>query len=98
MTMSPSRALISARAIGVIRIAPRQRVDHFRTVEPPHEKTNAAIDLAQALLAVDVVAVFGAVTVARGPCDGRNDFRTFLVDELAQLRLQAREAARRHVV
>src|ERR1700741_4417672 len=60
--------------------------------------TGAPIDLAQPLLAVDVVAVLRAVAVACGPRDGRHDFRTLLVHELPELRLQASEAARRHVI
>ena len=74
------------------------RIDNFGVVQAPDEKADAAVDLAQALLAVDVITVLGAITVARGPGDRGDDFRTLLVDERSQLRLQAGETAGCHVV
>jgi hypothetical protein len=44
-------------------------VHHFGVLEPLDEEAHAPVDLAQALLAVDVVAVLGAVAVRRRPRD-----------------------------
>ena len=114
--MSPSRALMSALAIGEIQdttpragstsstptmvtvrspaaelhahrgaeedlvgVAPGA-VHHLRVLEPLDEEAHAPVDLAQALLAVDVVAVLGAVAVRRRPRDGLHHLGTLDLD------------------
>src|SRR5204863_502421 len=67
-------------------------------VETPDQEADAAIDLAQALLAVDVVGVLGPVAVARGPSDRRDEFGALLLHEVLELVLHARKTAGRHVV
>src|ERR1700693_6386270 len=76
----------------VVGIAPHRRVDHLAVVEPPDQKANAPIDFAQALLAVDVVAIFGAISVARGPRHYRHDTRPLLLDESSKLGFEARKS------
>jgi hypothetical protein len=49
------------------------RVGDFGDLEALGEKTNAPVDLAQALLAVEVVAVLGAVAVLGGPVHRLDD-------------------------
>jgi hypothetical protein len=111
--VSPSRAFISARAIGDTQltwpgaksaslgaddrdrifgfarggvgdgraeeylVAPllSSRVDHLGASRPLRREADALIDLAQAPLALDVVAVLGAVAVAGRPCHGLHDSR-----------------------
>src|SRR5580698_11269681 len=43
------------------------RVNHFRGLDSLREKANPSIDLAQPPLAVLIVGVFTAITVARSP-------------------------------
>ena len=74
-------------------------IDDLRAVEPLDQEANAPVDLAQALLAVDVVAVLGAVAVAGGPRDRGDAARAARSPtQMVELRLQPREAAGRHVV
>src|SRR6185312_7119565 len=75
-----------------------RRIDHLGDFEPLGEKAQAAIDLAQALLAVDVIAVLRAIAIARGPGDGLDDLRPLDARQVAQLLAQPREAFRRDVV
>src|SRR5271167_3028464 len=51
-------------------------VDHLGTLEPFGQEADAPINLAQAALAVNVVAVFRPVAVPSGPGHGFNQFRT----------------------
>ena len=104
------RALVAAARCATVTVAPkntwsatvvvarRRRIDDFGDVEPLDQEADAAVDLAQALLAVDVVAVLGAVAVAGRPGDRRDELRPLLLHELLELARQARESARRHVV
>src|SRR5690242_19158375 len=73
-------------------------IDNFRRIETPNEKADAPIDLAQPLLAIDVIAVLGAIAVARRPGNGRDELGSLGANETIQLAAQARESARRHVV
>jgi hypothetical protein len=50
-------------------------VDHDRRVEPLPQEADAAVDLAQLLLAVDVVAVLRAIAVRRRPRDRVDELR-----------------------
>jgi hypothetical protein len=58
--------------IGRVVVARRRRVDDFGKVETVDQEANAPVDLPQPLLAVDVVAVLGAIAVAGGPRDRRD--------------------------
>src|SRR5205085_1393628 len=79
-------------------IAPRERIYDLGDIEPPNQETDTPIDFAQPLLAVDVVGVFGAVAVARRPCNGRDKLRTLVVRQTIELAFEARKTAGRHVV
>src|SRR5450631_1870264 len=85
-------------AVGVVVVTPGHRIDDFGLVESPDQESNAPVDFAQALLAVDVVAVFGAVAVAGRPRHHRDQCRAFFLDESVELRLEPHESARRYVV
>src|SRR5882757_6102968 len=74
------------------------RVDHLSIGQPLAEIAHAAVDLAQALLAVDVVAVLRAVAVAGRPGHDLHDLGPLLAQERVQLLPQAGEALRGHVV
>ena len=79
-------------------VRPARVVDHGGLVERLRQVADAPIDLAQLLLAVDVVAVLGAIAVARGPRDRRDDGRPLLLPQARELLLQSAVAARRDVV
>src|SRR5260221_6357541 len=74
------------------------RVDNLGALQPLGEEADAPVDLAQPLLAVEVVAVFGAVAIAGRPGDDVDGFRALLAAEAAQLLLHAAMALRRHVI
>jgi hypothetical protein len=50
-----------------------RRVDHLGDLQPARQEADAPVDLAQALLAIEVVAVFRAVTVAGSPVHDLDD-------------------------
>src|SRR3546814_13810615 len=66
------------------------RAHHGRVLQAACQPVAAPVDLAQALLVVDVVAVLAAVAVARRPGDNGADVVTFLLQP-PQLVLKARE-------
>ena len=76
--------------VDVVSVAASHRIDDLGVVEPLDQEADAPIDFAQALLAVDVVAVLGAVAVARRPGDRRDDLGPLLVDELRSARSLSR--------
>ncbi len=65
-----------------------RRVDHLGGFEPLRQKTDAAVDLAQPALAIDIVAIFRAVAVAGRPGDGLDHFRALDPQQGSQLVLQ----------
>ena len=69
-----------------------RRVAHFGNFQALGQKTNAAINLAQALFAVQVVAVLGAVAIAGCPMHDFNDLGALVVDQVEQLIAQRRIA------
>src|SRR5690606_32697379 len=73
-------------------------VDHLGALDALDQEADAAVDLAQALLAVDVVAVLRAVAVARGPGHGLDQLGALEAHELIELDAQRVVAAPRHVV
>jgi hypothetical protein len=55
----------------------QQRIDHLGNIQPFGQKTDAPVDLAQAFLAVQIVAVFRAVAVRCRPGNHLDHFRPF---------------------
>jgi serine/threonine-protein kinase len=73
-------------------------VDHDGTVETLGQIADPLVDLAQSLLAVDVVAVLRAVAVARSPRHGRDDRRPLHLPQAGEFVLQTAEPGRCDVV
>ena len=73
-------------------------VDDDRAVEALGEKTDSPVDLTQAPLAVDVVAVLGTVAVPRRPRHGRHHLRPLGLPQVQQFLVHPAEAAGCHVV
>ena len=65
----------------LVGLAAPGRVDHLGIGQPLAEIAHAAVDLAQALLAVDVVAVLRAVAVAGGPAHDLHHLRPLLAHQ-----------------
>jgi hypothetical protein len=76
----------------------RRRVGDLGDVEPAGQEADAAVDLAQALLAVEVVAVLRAVAVLRRPGNDLHHLRALDVEQRHQLLAQPAVTLRRHVV
>jgi hypothetical protein len=74
------------------------RVDHLGNLQPFRQKADAAVDLAQPLLAVDVVAVLGAVAVAGRPGHHLDHLWPLLAQQAAQLVLHAAMPVGGHVI
>jgi hypothetical protein len=70
------------------------RVGHLGDLQPLGEEADAAVDLAQPLLAVQVVAVLRAVAVAGGPVHHLHHLGPLVVDQLQQFGAQPRVALR----
>ena len=75
-----------------------RRVHDLGDVEALGQEADATVDLAQALLAVDVVAIFRAIAVGRGPRHDAHDLRPLGLDQVRQFVAQACVARRRDVV
>src|SRR5262249_11746546 len=73
-------------------------IDDFRCLEPLGQKAQTPVDLAQSLLAVDVVAVFRAIPVRGRPSHGLDDLGPLDVQELRELVVQAAISGRSDVV
>src|SRR5262245_37430116 len=73
-------------------------VNHFGGFQALAQEANAPVDLAQAPLAIDVVAVLRAVAIARRPGDNLDDLRTFDAAELLEFLIQTPESCRRHII
>src|ERR1044072_1138450 len=82
----------------LVGLRPLGRVDDLRAFQPLGEEADAPVDLAQPLLAVEIVAVLRAVAVGRSPRHDLHDLGPFLAHERHQLLAQALEALRGHVV
>ena len=76
----------------------RGRIHHLSGLDSLVEESNPAVDFAKALLAVEIVAVFRPVAVARRPGDDVHHLRALNVDEMLALIKEAPVAGRRHVV
>src|SRR5690606_11309888 len=61
------------------------RLDHLGDGKALCQETNAPVDLAQALLSVQVVAVFRTITIGGGPRDDLNHIRPLHVHKMGQL-------------
>jgi hypothetical protein len=51
----------------------RRRVDNLCSLHAAREETGTPVDVTQLLATVDVVAVFGTVTISRCPADDIDD-------------------------
>src|SRR5580658_807073 len=74
------------------------RVHHFRGIDSLPKKANPPIDLAQPPLAVLIVGVFTAITVARGPGHHLRHRWAFPGEQKPVLISEALQAARRYIV
>src|SRR5262245_35642116 len=77
---------------------PLGRIDDLRALQPLAEEADASVDLAQALLAVEIVTVLRAVAVGRRPRHDLHHLGPLLAHERHQLLAQALEALGSHVV
>src|SRR5690606_8621793 len=68
-------------------VAARSR-DHRRAADPGVELAQTPVDLAQLLAAVDVLGVFGTVSLRRGGGDLLQELRALLVPEALPLGLE----------
>ncbi|MNT33613.1 hypothetical protein D3C72_1695490 [compost metagenome] len=75
-----------------------RRVDHFGNLQALGQKANASINFAQAFLAIQVITVFRAITVAGRPVHDFDDLGPLVINQLQQLGLERLVALRRHVV
>src|SRR5215475_10908614 len=82
----------------LVGLGPLGRIDHLRALQPLAEEADAPVDLAQPLLAVEIVAVLRAVAVGRRPRHDLHHLRPLLAHERHQLLAQALEALGSHVV
>src|SRR5258708_6127200 len=82
----------------LVGLGPLGGIDDFGPLQPLAEEADAPVDLAQALLAVEIVAVLRAIAVGGGPRHDLHHLRPLLAHELAELLAQAGEALRGHVV
>src|SRR5262245_48742747 len=82
----------------LVGLGPLGRIDDLRALEPLAEEADAPVDLAQALLAVEIVAVLRAIAVGRRPRHDLHDLGPLLAHERAELLAQARETLGSHVV
>src|SRR5471032_1143068 len=82
----------------LVRAVVHAGVDDGGQVHPLGQEADAPVDLAQPPLAVDIVAVLGAVAVRRGPVHDAHHFRPRHVDQFEQLVLDALVAGRRDVI
>ena len=73
-------------------------VHHHRAIECLRQVADTAIDFAQLLLAVDVIAILRAIAVARGPRHRRDDRRTLFLPQARELVVQSAVAGGRDVV
>jgi hypothetical protein len=73
-------------------------VGHLGDLQALGQKAHAPVDLAQPLLAVQVVAVLAAVAVLGRPVHRLDHLGALFVDQVQQLAAQARVALRREVV
>src|SRR5690606_35956528 len=64
------------------------RVDDAQGLHPPGEVAQLAVDLAHALAAIEIVAVFGTVAIAGRPADDLDDFRAFRAQQMVIARAQ----------
>jgi hypothetical protein len=76
----------------------RSRIDDRHALEPLAQKAHAPVDFVQALLAVGVFGVLGAVTLRRSFGDGDGHARPFLQPELIEFIAQPLGAFRRDVL
>ena len=79
-------------------LLPRRRIDDLGKIEALGQETDTPVDLAQAPLPVDVVAVFRAIAVRRRPMHDFDDMRPLDAQQVVEFILDTRIAAGRDVV
>ncbi len=77
---------------------PGFRIHHFGDFQTLGQKADAAVYLAQAALAVQIVAILRTVAIAGRPVHNLHHLRPLAVDQVIKLILQALPAAGRDVV
>jgi hypothetical protein len=82
----------------LVVVALAQRVDNFGNVEALAQEADAAVDFAQAALAVDVVAVFRAVAVGSSPGHHLDHLGPLALDQFFEFALEPGMAGGRDVV
>ena len=82
----------------LVAVGLQARIDHFGDVQALGQKAHAAVDFAQAFLAVEIIAVLGPVAVGRGPGHDLHHRRPLHVHQVRQFVAQLGIALRRHVV
>ena len=73
-------------------------IDHLGDLQAFDEEADAALDLAQAFLPVEVIGIFRAVAVGRGPGHRLQELRPLDLDQRLQFRFQAHMTQGRDVV
>ena len=76
----------------------QRRVGHLGNVQALGQKADAPINFAQALFAIQVVAIFRAVAILGGPGHDFNDLRALVIEQAHQLGAQALVTRRGQVV
>lgn len=69
----------------LIGISLSRRIDDLSQIRPPGQETDAPVNLAQAPLAVDVVAVLRPIAVRRRPMHNLDDMRPLDAQQMIQL-------------
>ena len=73
-------------------------IDHLGVFDPIPKEHKPFVDLAQAALAVYIVPIFAAVTVAGGPGDGFNQFWAFVMEKLTKFFLEPMKSGWSYVI
>ena len=100
-TLSPARALISARASGdtqLMRPRPTSASSTPTMVRALIKEADAPVDFAQAALAVDVVAVFRAIAIGSRPRDHFDHLGSLTLDQFLKFVPEPGMASRGDVI
>ena len=71
-----------------------RRIDNFRGLHPAGEISQPPINLAQFLAAIDVIAIFRAITIARCPADYLGDLGPLRAEQMVVARFQRGQSCR----
>src|SRR5262249_34988556 len=78
--------------------ARRRGIDDLGGIEALDQETDPPVDLAQPLLAVDVITVLRSIAVARRPRNGGDELGPLFLYEALELGRQTGESAGCHVI